>query len=323
MKKEYKLAVVLLLLFAFGAVLSWAQGKPINQDPADIATPTPTGKSSNSDPETLPVEIITPTHQVLPIFKMGDELKIEEEQKWDGVVVIRTDETPQSYPYSKVISQQYTEKIALITTDQLSFKSERAYLSSVIKSNMPDDGKKTMTTSLEGKTLALESKNYQIISYEKTAPKEAVIISDDYTYVNSLNWFYTCLPGVENAVAIGSSYPIKSNELARVIFKEYYNEKSCVVIGNGVLEEVIKSRKTLSSRILINVKIKQKTKDTESSVELIGFCKLVAGGDNPSLELEIAGPFTITKPSVTHDEKKILSSASGNLKIKSRVTLKK
>lgn len=323
MKKEYQLAMILLLVFAFGAILSWAQEKPATQDPPDIVTPAPTEKSSNSDPETLPVEIITPTHQVLPIFKMGDELKIEEEQKWDGTVVIRADEMPQSYPYSKVISQQYTERIALITTDQLSFKSERTYLLSAIKSNMPGDGKKAMTTSLEGKTLALESKNYQVASYEKIAPKEDIIISDDYPYINSFNWFYACLPGADNAIAIGSSYTIKSNELAKVIFKERYNEKTCVVIGNGVLEEMTRARKTLSARILINVKIKQKVNDTESTVELIGFCKLVAGGDTPSLELEITGPFTITKAPITQDGKKILSSANGNLKIKSRVTLKK
>jgi hypothetical protein len=345
MIKEYKLIAILLAVAVLGIMAFYlptgiiiAQDKSASQTTPDdaITVPaenppsgSPTGRpsgppaknSDSPDPENLPVEIITPTHQVLPIFKMGDELKVDEEQKWDGTVIIRTDGVPQSYPYSKVVSLQYTEKLALITADQLNFKSERSYLSSFIKSYMPDDGKKTLAISLEGKTLALESKNYQIIAYEKIAPKEDNIINDDYSYVNSFNWFYACLPGVDSTVAVGASYPIKSDELARVIFKGYYNEKTCVVIGNGVLEEVTKSRKTLSARMLINVKIKQKVGDTESNVELIGFCKLVSGGDAPSLEMEISGPFTITKSPITQNGKKILLSTSGNLRVKSRVAL--
>ena len=333
MRKEYRLMAVLLSVAVLGIMAFsqpigriTAEDKSTSQTSPDDSIPVPAEnppveKNGSPDPETLPVEIITPTHLVLPIFKMGDELKVDEEQKWDGTVVIRTDGVPQSYSYSKIVAQQYTEKLALITADQINFKSERSYLSSVVKSHMPDEGKKTLVTSLEGKTLALDSKNYQIVAYEKIAPKEANIINDDYSYVNSFNWFYACLPGADAAVAVGASYPIKSNELARVIFKGHYNEKSCVVIGNGVLEEVTKSRKILSARMLISVKIKQKVGDTESNVELIGFCKLVSGGDAPSLEMEISGPFTITKSPITQDGKKILSSTSGNLRVKSRVAL--
>ncbi|MEW6027403.1 MAG: hypothetical protein AB1599_08945, partial [Planctomycetota bacterium] len=244
------------------------------------------------------------------------------EQKWDGTVVVKTDDKPQSYPYSKTISHRYTEKIALITSDQLNFESERTYLSSLVKSNMPDEGKKAMTTSLEDKTLVLECKNYQVVSCTKTAPKDATVIKDDYGYVNAFNWFYACLPGADNALAIGATYPIKNGELARTIFKDRYNDKTCVVIGNGVLEEVAKSRKTLFPRILINLKVKQKADNTESNVELIGFCKM-ALSDTPSVEMEIAGPFTITQPAVVQDGKNILSSANGNLRIKTKVTLKK
>ncbi|HLD35747.1 MAG TPA: hypothetical protein VJC37_03420 [Planctomycetota bacterium] len=335
MRKEYKLIAVLLLVAVFGIMSFYPTiGRIIAEDksapqavPDDsIAVPAekpPVQNSGITDPETLPVEIITPTHQVLPIFKMGDELNVNEELKWDGTVIVRTDGVPQSYPYSKVISQHYAEKLALITADQLNFKSERNYLSAFIKSHMPDEGKKTMTISLEGKTLALESRNYQVVAYEKIAPKESNIINDDYAYVNAFNWFYACLPDADASVAIGASYPIKSNELAQVIFKGQYNEKSCVVIGNGVLEEVVKSKKTLSARMVINVKIKQKVADTESSVELIGFCKLVSGSDDSSLEMEISGPFNITKSPVIQGEKTILSSTSGNLRIKSKVALKK
>jgi len=335
MRKEYRLITALLSVVVLGLVSS---SQAVGTTAADNESPSQTGtddsitvpaenppveKSISLDPETLPVEIITPTHQVLPIFKMGDELKVEEDQKWDGTVIVSTDGNLQSYPYSKVVSQGYTEKFTLITADQLNFKSERNYLSSAIKSYMPDEGKKIISTSLVGKILALESKNYQVVSYEKIAPKEDNIINDDYAYVNSFNWFYACLPGSDNAVAIGSAYPIKGNELAMVIFKGRYDEKSCAVSGNGILEEVVKSKKTLSARILINVKIRQKIGDTESSVDLIGFCKLVSGGDEPCLEMEISGPFTITQSPITQDEKEILSSTSGNLRIRSKVALKK
>jgi hypothetical protein len=324
MIKQYALMTALLLIAVFSFAVFYS---PVvitaSNSKADEPIRVPEKKTGLADAESMPAEIITPTHYVLPIFKMGDELMVDEEQKWDGTVMIKTGDRLQSYPYSKVISQQYTERFSLITADQLNFKSERIYLLSAVKSHMPDEGKKAQTSSLEGKTLALESKNYRIVSREKTAPKGEDIINDDYSYVNSFNWFYACLPGADTPVTMGSAYPIKGSELAKLIFKEQYDEKSCVVIGTGVLEEVAKSRKVLSTRILINLKIKQKTKDLESGIELIGFCRLVSGSDAPSLELEISGPFAFNQESAIHDDQKILSSTSGNLRIKSKVVLKK
>ncbi|MFH1232096.1 MAG: hypothetical protein V1709_11450 [Planctomycetota bacterium] len=299
-------------------------------------TPAPSETTPKPEP-TTPQEIkpllgsISQTYHVLPIFKMSDVLNVEEEQKWDGTMTVRGEDMNKTYSFYKQFLQNYTEKISLITDDQLNFKSERYYSLSRIKSNMPDTGRTLIKTSLEGKTIALECKNYQIFSCEKLAPKEATIIGDDYSYVNSFNWIYFLLPEAGTTLAVGASYPIKQKELGRIIFKEHFNEKSCVISGNGVLEEVtnppdlgqagVKTDKT--ARLLITLKITQtKTDNTIFTADLIGFCKISVNSE-PALDLEISGPFNITQTNLTSEDKKISSSADGVLKIKSRITLKK
>ncbi|MEW6026430.1 MAG: hypothetical protein AB1599_03930, partial [Planctomycetota bacterium] len=94
MRKEY-LIMALLPALALAAVLCWAQENPAAPEPPDMATPlppdaatpapepAPAPKDTSPDPETMPVEIISSTYKVLPVFKMGDEINVEEEQKWD------------------------------------------------------------------------------------------------------------------------------------------------------------------------------------------------------------------------------------------------
>jgi hypothetical protein len=188
---------------------------------------------------------------------------------------------------------------------------------------MPDVGKKITNTSLEGKTIALETRNYRIISYEKIAPKEAIIISDDYSYLNSFNWFYPILPSAETPISQGTVYPVKQKDLARVIFKEHFDEKTCLVKGEVVCEEIAFSpEQELSARLLVTIKIQQQRKDnTMFSADLIGFAK-TSVGTSAEVELEISGPFTLSHPIIIRDEKKIASSATGVLTVKSKLTKK-
>jgi hypothetical protein len=291
--------------------------KPVQPEPAPKSTPITT--------ETTPsLEPITPSYHVLPIFKMNDVLNVEEEQRWDGIMALHGEDLNKTYPFFKQCLQNYTEKINLITSDQLNFKSERYYSLSAIKSNMPDTGRTSTKISLEEKLLGLECKNYQVFSYEKLAPKDTPIIAADYAYVNAFNWVYFMLPDSETTLTIGASYPIKKKELGRIIFREHFNEKSCLINGNGVLEEVtdIKTDKT-SARLLITLKIKQtKPDNTILTADLIGLCKIPINSE-PALDLEISGPFNITQNALSPDGKKILSSADGVLKIRSKITLKK
>ncbi|MDI6733041.1 MAG: hypothetical protein QME51_02750 [Planctomycetota bacterium] len=314
MSERYKIIIVTVLICTMGLVLFAAVRKP---KPA----PTPDTTEKTPEPTITTPEPVTPTYQILPVFKMEDVLKVEEEQRWDGTMTIKTDDKVLSYPYYKQFTQQYTEKLFLITPDQLNFKSERYYHTSIIKSNMPDEGKKTQSTSLEGKTLSLETKNYQIVSHEKIAPKEVVVIKDDYFYLNALNWFYSCLPNAEDSLEIGASYPLKSKDLAKIIFKEHFNEKFCTITGSGVLEEVTQSPSpsVMTARVLINLKIKQMKEDTKFNVELIGLCK-ISKGKTQSIELELSGPFTIIQPTFSHEGKKISSSTEGTLRIKSKIS---
>ncbi|MFH0887849.1 MAG: hypothetical protein V1871_01415 [Planctomycetota bacterium] len=291
---------------------------------------TPTAETA-AEPAVTLIEIetppssepITPTYHVLPVFKMNDVLNVEEELRWDGTMALRNEDFNKTYPFYKQCLQNYTEKINLIADDQLNLKSERYYSLSTIKSNTPDTGRTLIKTSLEGKTLGLECKNYQISSCEKLAPKDATIISDDYSYVNSFNWIYFLLPSAGTTLEVGASYPIKNTELGRIIFGEHFDEKSCVISGNGLLEEVtdIKTNKT-TARLLITLKIKQTKKDNAVlTVDLIGLCRIPIDSE-PALDLEISGPFNITQSSLISEGKKLLSSVDGVLKIKSKITIK-
>ena len=328
------LIAVLFLMVVWVMVLYGAN----ESAPAQTPPPAPSETAPTPTPITTP-ETITPTYHILPIFKMNDALNVEEEQRWDGTMMLRSEDsnpsnsessgrTSKTYPFYKQCFHNYVEKINLITDDQLSFKSERYYSLSSIKSNMPDTGQTLTRTSLEEKTLALECKNYQVFSCEKLAPKEATIIKDDYSYVNSFNWIYSLLPDAEITLAVGASYPIKNKELGRIIFREHFNEKSCVISGNGVLEEIDKT----TARLLITIKIKQtQTDNTVLTADLIGFCKTSTSltgqvgqvNSEPVLDLEISGPFNITQPAFTSEEKKLSPSVDGVLKIKSKITLKK
>lgn len=328
----FLIVVCTVVLYGCTHVSVVVETPPVTSEPAagpapviPPETPPPAPSESVSQPTpitpTETLEPITPTYRVLPIFKMNDVLNVEEEQRWNGTMAVRSEDSNKSYQFYKQCLYDYTEKIDLITENQLNFKSERYYSLATIKSNMPDTGRTLIKTSLEGKTLGLECKNYQIASCEKLAPKDAAIISDDYSYVNSFNWVYFLLPDAGTALEVGASYPIKNEELGRIIFREHLNEKSCIIGGNGVLEEVTADK--TAARLLITLKIKQtKTDNTVLTVDLIGLCK-VSIDSEPALDLEISGPFNITQPSLTSEGKKLLSSADGVLKIKSKITIKK
>lgn len=320
------LGAVLFLIVVWAVVLYGCAHVPVV-----VETPPVTSETAPEPAPVTPIEIetpppsepITPTYHVLPIFKMDDVLNVEEELRWDGTMVLRSEDSNKSYQFYKQCLQNYTETINLITDNQLNFKSERYYSLSTIKSNTPDTGRTLIKTSLEGKTLGLECKNYQISSCEKLAPKDASIISNDYSYVNSFNWVYFLLPDAGTTLEVGASYPIKNTKLGRIIFREHFDEKSCVISGNGLLEEVtdIETGKT-TARLLITLKIKQtKTDNTVLTIDLIGLCKIPINSE-PALDLEISGPFNITQPSLISEGKKLLSSADGVLKIKSKITLK-
>lgn len=320
---KYKIIAVLFLTAVCAAGLccrSHIEPLPVSEEKS--APETPPAEITTEPTAVTPTEPVTPTYNVLPVFKLNDALDVEEEIKWDGAMTLREEDSDKTktYPFYKQYLHNYTEKINLISDDQLHFQSERYYTLSSIKSNMPDTGRTLTKTSLENKTLALASKNYQICSCEKIAPKKETIISDDYAYVNAFNWVYFLLPEAGTVLEVGASYQVKGKELGKIIFREYFDDKSCVISGTGVLEEVTDKS---TARLLITLKIKQtETDDTVLTADLIGFCKIPINSE-PALDLEISGPFNMTLSSLTPEGKKLLSSADGILKIKSKITLKK
>lgn len=256
-------------------------------------------------------------YRLSPQLNIGDEFTVAEEQKLDGTIVITTEEAKHTFPYFKSTYHEYTEKI--METGQ-SIKSKRTYSLSRDKSILPQEGIKNETTSLEGKTLMLETTNHQIKILENLTKENPTVLKKHLPYITSLIEFKGLLP--KTMVREGATWTIDTPDLGRVIFKDDYDAEKCSVKGKGVFEKIVNypegAQGTPCARISLELSVSHEGTETVPSLEtnLAGtcFCSLENG---MILFLELGGNFTLKKD-IQGDET-IQVITSGDITIRKKI----
>ncbi|MFH1227120.1 MAG: hypothetical protein V1701_04345 [Planctomycetota bacterium] len=262
-----KQAFVITICLAVGLMV-WSAPDAVN--PAETAKPAVNAPVSPTD--TAP---ITSTYLLRPLFDINKIIAVEEEQQWEGTHTINPGEKPETYPFLRHTKHNYTEHILMMAGDHRSIHSQRTYTYSHLRTNIPGEGRKDQVVSLQDRTLRLEAMDYHIVKIDKIAPKDGVIIAEDYDYVSALNWFYLLLP--QEPLAVGQTYPLNSQKVAEIFFRNSYNEKLCKAVGSGTLESKIEYEGLPCLKTTLSLKL---TRDDPS--------------DNTVIEYEFSGNYIVS-----------------------------
>jgi len=269
-------------------------------------------------PSTKPSE--EKIYQLIPSLKEGGKFEVGQSQKWDGKLSIKS-EGISTYRFSKFIQNKYTEEI--ISVDGATVKSERTYLVSRIKTNIPtskpEEGIKDEATSLQGKKIALEVKNNQIIATKVLSKEKNVILKDDLPYITPFTEYNELIP--HTSIKIGDTWQIRTAEFGKVIFKQDYEADLCEVTGKAKLEEITNYQGFNSAKISISLKATRKQSETTPNltVELTGTC-YYALDKNVLTSVDLKGPFTLDKEIKLADKSLVTINATGEIIISSQVT---
>lgn len=322
--------LVLVILSMVINVIGAEEPKPV-APPAPMPTPAPAPVAPAPAPAPQPAAVVR--YPLLPAFKTADIITVEEEQKWEGNYTIKTTDPSvitksQTYPYWKQYRHQYKDLILLVSDDKRSFHNKREYIISERKANVPGQEVKTEKISLEGKTIRIESKDFEVTATEKLAPQDSIIIEVDNNYIKPVNWFYPLLPA--EPLTIGATYEINNKELARILFADQYDDKLCEVSGTGTLEEIVNAEKLNCARVLLNLKATRNdpANNTAYTVELDGtyLVSLPGQGAERLVDLSLTGSFSFeqsrsvkTSKKKGEPEQKVEVSTTGGITIKLKV----
>lgn len=256
-------------------------------------------------------------YRLSPQLNINNEFTVEEEQKWDGNTTITTKDKIHQSAFLKSTHHKYTEKIVGIGQ---AIKSKRTYTLSRVKSILPQEGIKRETTSLERKTLMLETVNHQIKVLENLTKENPTILKDDLPYITPLIEFKGVLP--KTMVKEGDTWTIGTRDLGRMIFKNNYDEKKCLIKGEGVFKEIVNypdgDPGAPCAKILLQLMISHDGTETASILETnldgICFCSLETG---LILFLELRGQFTLKRERKQDDLITVVTS--GNITIRKKL----
>lgn len=191
-------------------------------------------------------------YRLVPELKPQQKFNVQQEIKWDGTSVINVDSEKIQQSFMYQTRHQYTEEITEVGEK---IKSTRSYKLSQKKFNSVAEGIKTEPTSLEGKTLKLETVN-QLVTVEESAQKtpdeKSLILDKDKIYLTSLTECAVFLP--ETVVKIGDEWDIKNN-VGKVVFKSS-GEDSSSAEGKGKFKEIVEYKNILCAKIDFNVTLK-------------------------------------------------------------------
>jgi len=196
-------------------------------------------------------------YHLTPELKVGQRFNVQQTMKWDGMAVIKTDDkSTEKQSFMNQIQHQYTEEIKEVDK---TIKSIRSYNVSRKKVNSVGEGIKTEATSLEGKTLKLETVNNLTKLEEtkeepkdKTTEEKNIILEKDKVYLTALTECGIILPTV---VKIGDEWKL-GNDIAQVVFKENYDKDLCTAKGEARLEEIVEYRDTRCAKISFHATLK-------------------------------------------------------------------
>ncbi|MFA5794589.1 MAG: hypothetical protein WC980_05920 [Candidatus Brocadiia bacterium] len=315
MKKALLITVLLAIGFA-----AWSFQDAVPADKAAEAPKTaentpisPTAIAPAVTPENPAPVAPTPMYQLRPLFDINKIIVAEEEQKWDGIHTINPGDKPETYPFLRHNKYNFTEHILMMSGDHRSIHSQRTYTFSRLKTNTPGEGRKDESISLEGRTLRLETMDSHITKMEKIAPKDGVIITEDYDYVSALTWFYLLLP--QEPLTIGETYELNSQKVAEIFFRNSYDEKLCKAVGSGTLESKMDYEGVPCLKTTISLKLTRDdpVNNTTIEIELAG-AYIVSIEQKVIVDLDLSGSFVINNTAqAANSKKKVAVKTEGNI----------
>lgn len=256
-------------------------------------------------------------YRLSPQINVDDKFTVEEEQKLDGTIVITTEEDTHKFPFLKSTRHRYTERI--MEMGQV-IKSRRIYSLSKVKSNLPEEGIKNETTSLEGKTLILETTDHQTKILENLTKENPTVLKEHLQYITSLMELKGLLP--KTMVKEGDTWAVDASDLARDIFKADYDEKKCSVEGEGLFEKIVNypegepgvSCAKISVKLFVVHEGSETAPSLETNLEGTCFCSLENG---LILFLELNGQFTLKKDLQGDETAQVI--ISGDITVRKKV----
>lgn len=262
------------------------------------------------------------TYQLVTALKEGDKFDVSQSQKWEGNLAIEATAIGRSSNvFSKSIQNIYIEVIGPVT--KTAIKSERTYtqswLNSAIVTLEPEKGTKNEATSLQGKTIALETKDNQTTITKILNKENNVVLKEDLPYVTALTEYNNLLP--PSAVKVGDTWQITDAQFGKVIFKEDYEEELCAVEGKATLAELTTYQGLKSAKISIILIATHKQTETapELSVDLKGSC-YYALDKKVIISVDLKGAFTLDKEVTLPNQSTVKIKATGKITLSSQVT---